>query len=51
VVGGGVDLPDQAVAVEHREGEVAPAALRGGLVHLERVVEVEEPLRPVSVPD
>jgi hypothetical protein len=35
-----VDLPDQAVVVEYREGEVAPAALRRGLVHLKGVLEV-----------
>src|SRR5204863_6629607 len=31
-VGGGVELADQAFAVEDREREVAPAALGGGLV-------------------
>ena len=41
-VGGGVDLPDQPVLVEHREGEVAPAALGRGLVHLEGVLELEQ---------
>src|SRR2546421_1511447 len=30
-VGGGVDLPDQPVAVKYRESEVAPAALGRGL--------------------
>src|ERR1051325_10673160 len=50
-VGGRVELPDQAVAVENREGEVAPAALGRRLVHLERVFEVEELLRADAVVD
>ena len=37
--------------VQHREGEVAPAPLRGGLVHLERVVELEQLERPRPVVD
>src|SRR5690242_9341398 len=34
-VGDGVQLPDQAVAVEDRQGEVAEAALGRRLVHLQ----------------
>ena len=50
-VGGGVDLPDQPVVVEHREGVVAPAALGRGLVHLEGVLELEQLLRAAPVVD
>ena len=50
-VGRGVDLPDQPVVVEHREGEVAPAALGRGLVHLEGVLELEQLLRAAPVVD
>jgi hypothetical protein len=37
--------------VEDGEGEVTPAALGGGLVHLERVLEVEELLGADAVVD
>ena len=50
-VGGGVDLPDEPVVVEHREGEVAPAAFGRGLVHLEGVLELEQLLRAAPVVD
>ena len=50
-VGGGVELPDQAVLVEYRESEVAPATLGGRLVHLERVLEVEQLLGADTVVD
>ena len=50
-VGGGVELPDQPVVVEDRQGEVAPAALGRGLVHLERVLVVEQLLGADAVVD
>ena len=50
-VGGGVELPDQPVAVQDRQGEVAPAPLRGGLVHLQDVLELEEVLHAHAVAD
>ena len=37
----GIDLADQLVMVQHRQGEVAPAPLRLGDVHLQAVFEVE----------
>src|SRR6266550_2382588 len=46
-----IDFSDQAVVVQDRKREVAPTALRRGLVHLERVFEVEELLRPNPVVD
>ena len=50
-VGGGVHLADEPVFVEHGQREVAPAPLRLRLVHLERVLEVEQLLRPRAVVD
>ena len=50
-VGGGVELPDQTIVVEDRQGEVAPAALGRGLVHLERVLEVEQLLGADAIVD
>src|SRR6478736_3786536 len=46
-----VDLPDQAVAVDDRQRVVAPAALGRRLVHLERVLEVEQLLGAAAVVD
>ena len=48
-VGPGVELPDQPVAVQDREGVVAPPALGGRLVHLEVVVELEDLGHPLAV--
>ncbi len=48
-VGGGVDLADQPVVVQHRQREVAPPAGGGGLVHLQRVLEAEQLQRPAAV--
>ena len=50
-VGDGGDLPDQPIVVEYREGEVTPPALGGRLLHLERVLELEQLLRPGAVVD
>src|SRR6188474_2703568 len=50
-VGEGIDLPDEPVVVENRQREVAPAPLRRRLVHLERVLEVEQLLRTRPVVD
>src|SRR6185436_8409529 len=44
-----VELPDEPIVVEYRQREVAPPPLRRGLVHLERVVEVEEVERPLAI--
>ena len=41
-VHGGVELADEAVAVEDRQREVAPPPSGPGLVHLQRVLVVEE---------
>ena len=48
-VGGGVDLADQSVAVQHRQRVVAPQALGRGLVHLELVVEAEQLERALAI--
>ncbi len=48
-VGPGVELSDQPVAVQDREGVVAPPTLGGGLVHLEDVVELEDVVHPLAV--
>ena len=50
-IGGGVELPDQPVAVEDRQRVVAPDPLLDGLVHLEQVVELEELVEPLAVLD
>ena len=50
-VGRRVELADEPVAVQHGEREVAPAARRLGLVHLEHVLEVEELDRTDAVVD
>ena len=50
-VGGRVELPHQPVAVEDRQREVAPAALGRRLVHLERVLELEQLLGPHAIVD
>src|SRR6476619_2852167 len=47
----GVELANEAVVVEYRQREVAPAPLRRRLVHLEDVLEVEETQSPVAVMD
>ena len=47
--GGGVDLADQLVAVQDRQGPVAEPALRLRLVHLELVVELEQLRHPLAV--
>ena len=44
-----VELPDQPVAVQDRQCVVAPPALRGRLVHLQDVVELEELAHPPAV--
>jgi hypothetical protein len=41
-VGGGVELADEPVAEQDRQRVVAPAALGGGFVHFQLVVEVEQ---------
>src|SRR4051812_29944347 len=46
-----VEFPDEAVTVQDRQREVAPAPLRSRLVHLERVLELEELLRAAPVVD
>ena len=51
LLGGGVDLADQLVAVEHRHRPVAPDPLVGWLVHLQLVVEVEQVRHPLAVED
>ena len=48
-VGGGVDLPDQAVTVQDRQRPVAPPPLGHRLVHLELVVELEQLGHPLAV--
>ena len=48
-VGLRVDLADEAVAIQDRHRPVAPAPLRGGLVHLELVVEAEQLQRALAV--
>ena len=48
-VGGGVDLPDQAVTVEDGKRPVAPAPGGGRLVHLQLVVELEQLGHPLAV--
>ncbi len=49
VVGARVDLPDQPVAVQHRQGVVPPAPFRLRLVHLQRVVEAQQIGHPLAV--
>ena len=51
VVGGGVDLSDQAVPVQDRHRPVAPPPLRRRLVHLELVVELEDLGHALAVED
>ena len=48
-VGRRVDLADELVAVEDRQGEEPPAALVLRLVHLEQVVEAEQVARSSSI--
>ena len=50
-LGGGVELPDQPVAVQDRQRVVAPDPLLDGLVHLQQVVELEELVEPLAVLD
>src|SRR4051812_5161034 len=40
-VGCSVELPDQSVAIQNREGEVAPPTLGCWFVHLQLVVELK----------
>lgn len=48
---GGIELADQSVAVQDREGEESPATLGVGLAHLQLVVEVEELHQPLTIVD
>src|SRR5215210_658241 len=50
-IGDRVELADEAISVEDRQREVAPAPFGGRLVHLEVVLEVEELLRASAVVD
>src|SRR3954447_9783084 len=46
-----VEFPDEAVTVQDWQREIAPAPLRSRLVHLERVLELEQLLRTAPVVD
>src|SRR5690606_33060091 len=51
VVGFGVKLADEPVADQDRQRVVPPTPLRGGLVHLELVVEAQDLRGPPAVVD
>ena len=50
-IGRGIELADQPIAVQDRQREVAPAALRRRLVHLERCTRSRRGPRAVAVED
>jgi hypothetical protein len=51
VVGAGVELAHEAVAVQHRHRPVAPSSAGRRLVHLQLVVEREEIDEPLTIED
>src|SRR3954452_14187911 len=50
-VGCSVELPDQSVAIQNREGEVAPPTLGRWFVHLQLVVELEYLRQALAIDD
>ena len=47
----GIDLAHESIVVEDRKCEVAPPSLRGRLVHLQHVLEVEQLAGALAVMD